>query len=141
MVATRCISAPWQLDGVTSGIDGKQARRTGSSTPLGELFDHGLDSWATIFITSGIYSVFGRDEDGFSINVLHMFCLHWNVYICFLMSHWEKYNTGVMYLPWGYDISMVGSFLVYLVTAACGQQLWSRVLVAGISPGQVLEVL
>merc|ERR1712123_383044 len=29
------------------GIDGKQARRTGSSSPLGEMFDHGLDSSAT----------------------------------------------------------------------------------------------
>jgi len=25
-------------------IDGKQARRTNSSTPLGELFDHGCDA-------------------------------------------------------------------------------------------------
>lgn len=28
-------------------IDGKQARRTNSSTPLGELFDHGCDSVST----------------------------------------------------------------------------------------------
>ena len=28
-------------------IDGKQARRTGSATPLGELFDHGCDSLST----------------------------------------------------------------------------------------------
>ena len=28
-------------------IDGKQARRTGSSSPLGELFDHGCDSIST----------------------------------------------------------------------------------------------
>ncbi|XP_044003666.1 choline/ethanolaminephosphotransferase 1-like [Aphidius gifuensis] len=28
-------------------IDGKQARRTGTSTPLGELFDHGCDSVST----------------------------------------------------------------------------------------------
>lgn len=28
-------------------IDGKQARRTNSSTPLGELFDHGCDSLST----------------------------------------------------------------------------------------------
>lgn len=28
-------------------IDGKQARRTGTSTPLGELFDHGCDSIST----------------------------------------------------------------------------------------------
>ena len=25
-------------------VDGKQARRTGSSSPLGELFDHGCDA-------------------------------------------------------------------------------------------------
>ena len=32
-------------------IDGKQARRTGSSNALGELFDHGCDSMSTIFVT------------------------------------------------------------------------------------------
>ena len=31
-------------------IDGKQARRTNSSSPLGELFDHGCDSISTIFV-------------------------------------------------------------------------------------------
>ena len=124
------------LSHTLDGIDGKQARRTGTSTPLGELFDHGLDSWATVFITGAIYSVFGRNDDGFSISVCsgfiscisyfsvfffsylfipprsqppRMFALHWNVYFCFLVSHWEKYNTGLLNLPWGYDISMVGS--------------------------------
>ena len=29
------------LSHTLDGIDGKQARRTGTSTPLGELFDHG----------------------------------------------------------------------------------------------------
>ena len=38
---------------VSDGIDGKQARRTGTSSPLGELFDHGLDSWATLFMPIG----------------------------------------------------------------------------------------
>lgn len=31
-------------------IDGKQARRTGTSSPLGELFDHGCDSISTVFV-------------------------------------------------------------------------------------------
>lgn len=31
-------------------IDGKQARRTNTSTPLGELFDHGCDSISTVFV-------------------------------------------------------------------------------------------
>jgi len=127
------------LSHTLDGIDGKQARRTGSSTPLGELFDHGLDSWATIFIIGAIYSVFGRNDDGFSIDVFRMFCLHWNIYFCFLLSHWEKYNTGILYLPWGYDFSMVGSFLLFLITAAGGQQMWNFMLPGDISPGPVLE--
>lgn len=31
-------------------IDGKQARRTGTANPLGELFDHGCDSLSTVFV-------------------------------------------------------------------------------------------
>jgi len=104
------------LSHTLDGIDGKQARRTQSSTPLGELFDHGLDSWATIFITGAIYSVFGRNDDGFSISVFRMFCL-----------------------PWGYDLSMVSSFILYLVTAAGGQQMWSSLLPGDIPPGPVFE--
>ena len=122
------------------GIDGKQARRTGTSTPLGELFDHGLDSWSTIFITGAIYSMFGRNDDGLSISPFRMFCLFWNVYVCFLVSHWEKYNTGVLYLPWGYDFSMITSFMMYLTTAATGTKLWKTILPGGFYPAQFLEV-
>ena len=32
-------------------IDGKQARRTKTSSPLGELFDHGCDSMSTVFVS------------------------------------------------------------------------------------------
>jgi len=127
------------LSHTLDGIDGKQARRTGSSNPLGELFDHGLDSWATIFITGAIYSLFGRNDDGLSVPVFRMFCVFWNVYLCFLVSHWEKYNTGVLYLPWGYDFSMLGSFILYLVTAAAGTGLWKSPLPGGLYPAQILE--
>ena len=34
----------------------------GSSTPLGELFDHGLDAWSCLFLPLALYSVFGRSE-------------------------------------------------------------------------------
>ena len=32
-------------------IDGKQARRTKTNSPLGELFDHGCDSLSTVFVS------------------------------------------------------------------------------------------
>lgn len=40
------------------GIDGKQARRIGLSGPLGELFDHGLDSYTAILIPGYNESIF-----------------------------------------------------------------------------------
>jgi ethanolaminephosphotransferase len=104
------------------GIDGKQARRTGSSGPLGELFDHGLDSWTTVFIPTGLYSVFGRGP--FSISIKRMFFCFWNVFFNFIFSHWEKYNTGVLYLPWGYDASMLACFIVFIISAFGGHEIW-----------------
>ena len=39
-------------------IDGKQARRTNSSSPLGQLFDHGWDALAWTFVNINLVSVF-----------------------------------------------------------------------------------
>lgn len=95
------------------GIDGKQARRTHTSGPVGELFDHGLDSWTTIFIPTLLYSIFGRSPP--SIPPYRMFYICWHVFINFYLSHWEKYNTGVLFLPWSYDISMLVSNAIFFL--------------------------
>ncbi|XP_050186834.1 ethanolaminephosphotransferase 1 isoform X2 [Myiozetetes cayanensis] len=104
------------------GVDGKQARRTNSSTPLGELFDHGLDSWACVYFVVTVYSTFGRGSTGVSVFVLYL--LLWVVLFSFILSHWEKYNTGILFLPWGYDISQVTISIVYIVTAFVGVEAW-----------------
>lgn len=88
------------------GIDGKQARRIGLSGPLGELFDHGLDSYTAALIPACLYSIFGRVYP--SVEPLRMYYVVWMVFFNFFISHWEKYLTGVLYLPWGYDLSMWG---------------------------------
>lgn len=54
-----------------------------------------------------VYSIFGRGPTGVSVFVLYL--LLWVVLFSFILSHWEKYNTGVLFLPWGYDISQVVS--------------------------------
>lgn len=87
------------------GIDGKQARRTSTAGPLGELFDHGLDSYTAAMIPVTLFSLFGRDG-GYSVSPFRMYLVCWHVFLCFFLSHWEKYNTGVLFLPWGYDVSM-----------------------------------
>lgn len=44
-------------------IDGKQARRTGTSSPLGELFDHGCDSLSTGEALPVSYSSVVKEKD------------------------------------------------------------------------------
>lgn len=104
------------------GVDGKQARRTNSSTPLGELFDHGLDSWACVFFVATVYSIFGRGDSGVAVATLYY--ILWVVLFSFILSHWEKYNTGILFLPWGYDMSQVTISLVFLVTAVVDVETW-----------------
>lgn len=107
----------WGCVSVADGVDGKQARRTNSSTPLGELFDHGLDSWSCVYFVVTVYSIFGRGSSGVSVFVLYL--LLWVVLFSFILSHWEKYNTGVLFLPWGYDISQVVSMCFNLNCQHC----------------------
>ena len=50
-------------------IDGKQARRTGTGSPLGELFDHGLDCIANAFFLPSMLMCLqaGKDLDKFNM--------------------------------------------------------------------------
>ncbi|GBP80011.1 Ethanolaminephosphotransferase 1 [Eumeta japonica] len=102
-----CMDMLHILPMLLDGIDGKQARRTGTSGPLGELFDHGLDSYSVVLIPTCVYSLFSSD-----LSRLRFFLLLWNIFINFYLTHWEKYNTGVMFLPWGYDFTMLCRLIV-----------------------------
>ncbi|XP_046914023.1 ethanolaminephosphotransferase 1 isoform X2 [Dermatophagoides farinae] len=121
------------------GIDGKHARRTKSSGPLGELMDHGMDSWTAFFIPFCIYSIFGRAD--YSQSPFHMHFIFWTIYITFYLSHWEKYNTGILYLPWSYDASQMALFIMYLVTYCYGHQIWKfTVPILNLTSGEFFEV-
>ncbi|KAL3070156.1 hypothetical protein niasHS_016865 [Heterodera schachtii] len=100
------------------GTDGKQARRVGASGPTGELFDHGFDSWSTVPFTITIFSLFGRGE--FSVEPLTLLAVLIAVQFVFIASHWEKYNTGVLFLSWGYDASQYGLVIFYLLAFLLG---------------------
>eukprot|EP01111_Echinosteliopsis_oligospora_P003002 TRINITY_DN14834_c0_g1_i1.p1 TRINITY_DN14834_c0_g1~~TRINITY_DN14834_c0_g1_i1.p1 ORF type:complete len:376 (+),score=91.83 TRINITY_DN14834_c0_g1_i1:81-1208(+) len=72
-------------------LDGKQARRTKTSSPLGELFDHGCDAVTTVLQVITISSVLQLDY-----------------FVCFLsglalmsgfyFAQWEEYYTGSLIL-------------------------------------------
>lgn len=102
--------------------------------------DHGLDSWTAVFMPTCMYSVFGRGE--YSCNPLRVFFSLWSVYLCFISSHWEKYNTGVLYLPWGYDISQVVLLFAFLKTYFQSYKCWKFIVpVLNIGSGEVIELL
>ncbi|CAK5008525.1 unnamed protein product [Meloidogyne enterolobii] len=113
------------------GTDGKQARRTGSSGPTGELFDHGFDSWSTVPLTLTIFSIFGRGE--YSISPYTMLCVLISVQLVFICSHWEKYNTGVLFLSWGYDASQYGLCIFHLFAFFANPKIFHSNLVEGLS--------
>jgi len=70
-------------------IDGKQARRTDSSSPLGELFDHGCDSISTVFVALSACV---------AVQLGH--CPGWMFFQCFCAitlfycAHWQTYVSG-----------------------------------------------
>ena len=73
-------------------MDGKQARRTGTSSPLGMLFDHGCDAIQSCISSISMSSVLGLGWSG----AFSMFLL---VGLPFFMSTWEHYHIGEMFLP------------------------------------------
>ncbi|XP_022123539.2 ethanolaminephosphotransferase 1 [Pieris rapae] len=119
------------------GIDGKQARRTQTSGPLGELFDHGLDSYSVFFIPACLYSIFGRLD--FSIPPIRMYYVMWNLLLNFYISHWEKYNTGVLFLPWGYDFSMWASTFFFMWTGVKGTGYYKKYIFGSYTLANAFE--
>ena len=70
-------------------VDGKQARTTGNSTPLGMCMDHGCDALGVSFITLGVamISLIGDTR-------LVLFSAQTFVLGSFWMSVWAQYHSG-----------------------------------------------
>ncbi|XP_074602874.1 choline/ethanolaminephosphotransferase 1 bbc isoform X2 [Brevipalpus obovatus] len=101
--------------------DGKQARRTGTSSPLGELFDHGCDSVSTLFVSLATCLI---------IQLGHypgwMFYFVMMAVALFYIAHWQTYVSSL--LRFGrFDVTEVQFIVMFfsLVTTLAGQEFWS----------------
>lgn len=102
-------------------IDGKQARRTNSSTPLGELFDHGCDSVSTVFVIIGL-SVSLR----LGTSPWFMFITVFLAMFAFYVAHWQTYVTGT--LKFGtIDVTeaQLCTYTLFIITGIFGDYFWS----------------
>ncbi|KAG8366517.1 hypothetical protein BUALT_Bualt17G0088200 [Buddleja alternifolia] len=101
-------------------VDGKQARRTNSSSPLGELFDHGCDALGCAFesLAFGSTAMCGRNTFWFwVISAVPFYC-----------ATWENYFTHTLILP-AINGPTEGLMLIYLThffTAIVGSEWWGQ---------------
>ncbi|XP_041010412.1 choline/ethanolaminephosphotransferase 1-like isoform X1 [Juglans microcarpa x Juglans regia] len=99
-------------------VDGKQARRTNSSSPLGELFDHGCDALACALeaLAFGSTAMCGRSTFWYwVISAIPFYC-----------ATWEHYFTNTLILP-AINGPTEGLMLIYLshfFTAIVGAEWW-----------------
>ncbi|KAK5826283.1 hypothetical protein PVK06_021200 [Gossypium arboreum] len=100
--------------------DGKQARRTNSSSPLGELFDHGRDALASTFETMDFGSTAMCGGDSFWFWVI--------LSIPFYGATWEHYFTNALILPIvnGPTEGLALIYGLHFMTAIVGAQWWAQ---------------
>ncbi|GAX76340.1 hypothetical protein CEUSTIGMA_g3786.t1 [Chlamydomonas eustigma] len=102
-------------------MDGKQARRTGSSSPLGQLFDHGCDALVLHMMLGNIAASLGvscgwRMAAG---------CL--GILAPWMLAQWEEYHTGVMVYGTRFYGVLEANYsicVVHLVTGLFGPAIW-----------------
>ncbi|CAI0552711.1 unnamed protein product [Linum tenue] len=99
-------------------VDGKQARRTNSSSPLGELFDHGCDALGCAFeaMAFGSTAMCGRYTFWFWVISA----------IPFYLATWEHFFTNTLLLP-AINGPTEGLMLIYVAhfyTALVGAEWW-----------------
>ncbi|XP_038213620.1 cholinephosphotransferase 1 isoform X6 [Zerene cesonia] len=102
-------------------IDGKQARRTGSQSPLGELFDHGCDSISTVFIALGACIAVKLGE-----YPTWMFFQCFCAMTLFYCAHWQAYVTGTLKMG-RIDVTeaQYAIIIIHLISATLGPEAWA----------------
>ncbi|KAJ2786644.1 hypothetical protein GGI15_001359 [Coemansia interrupta] len=96
-------------------VDGKQARRTGTSSPLGELFDHGCDALNCTIAGIVEASAFACGISWQTVAIVFFTTM------TFFFSTWEEYHTGVLYL--GY-VNGPTEILTLAVLACFASGIW-----------------
>ena len=115
-------------------IDGKQARRTGTSSPLGELFDHGIDSLNCTLASLLENAAIGLGTSPAGIFTSLIPCLP------MFFSTWETYHTHTLYLGFfnGPTEGLIIACTFMCLSGYFGPQIWQLPL-SSFLPDSVLK--
>ncbi|KAK5131417.1 hypothetical protein LTR08_000953 [Meristemomyces frigidus] len=118
-------------------IDGKQARRTGTSSGLGELFDHGIDSLNCTLASLLEVSAMGLGPTRLGaltalIPTLPMF-----------FSTWETYHTHTLFLGYfnGPTEGLLIASTIMVLSGIFGPQIWHRPMADLFGHSNILGLL
>lgn len=103
-------------------LDGKQARRIGKSSPLGQLFDHGCDCIGMGFI---LYSFIGALRIGDDPEICYLFFLGSS--LAFYASNWAEFHTHVLVTSngdFGVTEILLGIVGMNVISAVFGPDVW-----------------
>lgn len=101
-------------------LDGHQARRTGTSSPLGLLMDHGCDAINCVIGGLSVAAVVSAGP------CWKTWTIALNTLIVFFLNTWEEYYRGVLVLPVinGPNEGILIAIGIYLWTAWAGGPQW-----------------
>jgi len=105
-------------------MDGKQARRTGNSSPLGMLFDHGIDAYTTGIVCFMFVKLAQAGSLGYIF--VELSCAIF--YFCTL----QEYYQGGLFLPLGNAVSdgAVITIICLLIPVFFGSDFWITEVIA-----------
>jgi len=114
-------------------MDGKQARRTGTSSPLGQLFDHGIDCFGNLSQMSVAESILLHGPSR------HYLTAQLGLQTAFFGAQWEEYYTGTLPHSYGkyFGVTEVnyGLALVTLISSLLDNQfIYSQTLQETLYP-------
>ena len=101
-------------------IDGKQARRTGQSGGLGELFDHGIDSLNCTLASLCETAAMGLGPTPIGVFTALVPCLP------MFFSTWETYHTHTLYLGYfnGPTEGLLIACMIMIFSGLYGPNIW-----------------
>ena len=89
-----CAICIWNYQ-TLDAIDGKQARRTGAGSPLGQLFDHGCDACVTICLHAVAMGMMTPGPNNWTV------ALQMSTQLVFFLAQWNEYTTHVLTIAVG----------------------------------------
>ncbi|EER39068.1 sn-1,2-diacylglycerol cholinephosphotransferase [Histoplasma capsulatum var. duboisii H88] len=103
-------------------VDGKQARRTGTSSGLGELFDHGIDSLNCTLASLLQVAAMGQGSTKIGAFTTLLPCLP------MFFSTWETYHTHTLYLGYinGPTEGLIIGVLMMIASGYYGPHIYSN---------------